>query len=157
MAYFKQNRHSFIITAYIKCIIFVEKYIGPLLFLGVRLWMGQIFWYSGMSKAQCWWTTVMLFKDEYKVPYLPPELAAYLTVGIEIICPIFLVLGLGTRLATIPLLIMTGIIQLTYVQSTENLYWTFLLGFLLCYGPGPLSLDYFFWKRYTSKEKNHFR
>lgn len=132
---------DFLLKTYFSLIFFLKRFIGPLLFLTMRLWMAQIFWYSGLSKIQSWWTTIMLFKDQYKVPYLSPELAAYLAVGVELSCPILLALGLAARFATIPMLVMTAVIQLTYAVSTENFYWAVLLGLILCYGPGSLSLD----------------
>ncbi len=107
----------------------------------MRIWIAKIFWYSGLTKITSWQTTVFLFKDEYKVPFLPPELAAVLATIFELGCPVLLVMGLATRFATLPLLGMTAVIQFTYLQHTDHLYWAILLGTLLFYGPGSLSLD----------------
>jgi putative oxidoreductase len=130
------------IKAYIRIILFVEKYLGSLLFLIIRLWIAQVFWHSGTCKMQSWVTTLMLFKNEYKVPFLSPEFSAYSTTSIEIICPILLALGLASRLAVIPMLVVTTVIQCTYLCSNEHLYWAMLLGLILCFGPGRLSLDF---------------
>ena len=154
MAYSKSTLRSFLLKAYLNISFLLEKFVGPLLFLLIRLWMAQIFWHSGLSKIQSWSTTLLLFKNEYKVPYLSPEVAAYLAAATELSCPILLLLGLASRFAVIPMLIMVGVIQLTYVQSTENFYWAIFLGLILCYGAGPLSLDFFFRKQMLLKEKN---
>lgn len=130
------------VSIYMSLFFFFEKVMGPLLFLFVRIWMARIFWDSGRSKIQSWSTTLLLFQNEYKVPYISAELAAYLTTGTELICPILLVIGLASRMAVIPMLIVTAVIQSTYLCSNEHLYWAMLLGLVLCYGPGQLSFDF---------------
>ncbi len=130
-----------VIKLYVSITHFLEKILGPVLILGIRFWMAQIFWYSGQSKIQSWSTTLMLFENEYKVPLLPPDIAAYITATFELTCPIFLVIGLFARVSVLPLLAMTAVIQFTYLNSNEHLYWAFLLGIILCYGPGKISLD----------------
>src|SRR5215469_15731124 len=72
-----------------------------------RFSIGAVFWNSGLTKVASWQTTVVLFRDEYKVPLLPPELAAYLATAVEPICPVLLVLGFATRLTTLPMLAQT--------------------------------------------------
>jgi len=56
------------------------------------------------------------------VPFLPPVFAAIMGTIFEISCPILLTLGLGTRLATLPLLVMTAVIQFTYDQNIQHAY-----------------------------------
>lgn len=113
-----------------------------LLLLAIRLTMAQIFWASGMVKIQSWDSTLALFEYEYQVPILPPEIAAYLATAVELSCPVLLAIGLATRLTTIPLLVMTAVIQFTYQAHMEHTYWALLLGTLLLIGPGRLSLDH---------------
>ena len=86
---------------------------------------------------------MQLFTDEYKVPVLSPEIAAMLATTFELGCSTLLVVGLTTRLATLPLLGMIAVIQLfVYPHAwSEHLTWTSLLLFLLTRGPGPISLD----------------
>jgi putative oxidoreductase len=120
----------------------MEKIVGPFVLLITRFWMSSIFWYSGIEKITNWEGTIALFANEYKVPHLPPELAAYMTASAELSCSVLLMLGLLGRLSTIPLLIITGVIQFTYMSSQDNMFWALLLGIILCYGPGPLSIDY---------------
>ncbi len=108
--------------------------------------MAQVFWDSGVCKFQSWPNTLMLFKYEYKVPIISPDLAAYLATITELTCPVLLVMGFAARLAVIPMLIVTAVIQCTYLCLNEHLYWAMLLGLILCYGPGPISFDFLFRK-----------
>lgn len=123
---------------------FLTKIPMSLLMILIRFWVAQIFWYSGLTKIASWQSTVYLFTYEYNVPILPPEIAAYLATTFELICPCLLVLGLFTRLASIPLIIMTIIIQFTYLYLVEHIYWMMLLTTILFYGPSSLSLDNLF-------------
>lgn len=119
-----------------------------LLILLMRLWIAKIFWYSGMTKITDWQSALFLFREEYKVPLIPPEIAAYLATAAELTCPILLVIGLATRFATLPLLCMTAVIQFTYLNFIDHAYWAMLLATILMYGPGVLSLDYFIKKKF---------
>ena len=114
-----------------------------------RLSIAAVFWSSGLTKIASWQTTIVLFRDEYKVPMLPPEVAAYLAASIELTMPVLLVLGLLTRLATLPMLGMTLIIEIfVYPEDwIEHLIWASLLLFILTRGPGLLSLDHAITKR----------
>jgi putative oxidoreductase len=116
--------------------------LGILQFL-FRFAIAAVFWNSGLTKIASWQTTVVLFRDEYKVPLLPPELSATLAAAIELTCPVLLVMGLATRLATLPMLAMTFVIALfVYPEDwIEHLGWTAFLLFILTRGPGPLALD----------------
>lgn len=118
----------------------------PLLVLFIRISIAEIFLYSGLTKISNIEATIYLFKYEYKVPFISHELAAYLTLITELSMPIFLVFGLFTRLAAIPLLFMTAVIEFTYMQLPEHMYWALLLGVIVLYGPSKLSLDYLFAK-----------
>lgn len=137
----------YLITKFIHFFQRLEYYGWPLLLLGARFWMAHIFWRSGRIKVKHWDATLSLFKFEYKVPFMAPDLAAYFAMTFELLCPVLLVVGLMTRLATIPLLIMTAIIQLTYLNHHDHIYWTLLLGTILLKGAGPLSLDALYYKR----------
>lgn len=113
----------------------------PILVLGMRLWIARIFWYSGLTKIASWSSTRHLFRYEYKIPFIHFEAAAYTFTFFELLCPILLVIGLATRLATIPLLIMIAIIQLTYIHLSDHTYWCVMLATILFYGPGRISAD----------------
>jgi putative oxidoreductase len=108
-----------------------------------RLGVGAVFFKSGMTKIASWEFTLMLFRDEYRVPLLPAETAALLATATELSMPVLLALGLFARLATLPLLGMVLVIQLfVYPQSwAEHLTWAALLLLILTRGPGAVSLD----------------
>lgn len=111
--------------------------------LGMRVAVGAVFFNSGLLKFNSWEFAVKLFEDEYKVPLLDPAVAASLAMVTELSVPVFLFLGLATRLATLPLLGMTFVIEVfVYPQAwVEHLMWASILIFLLTRGPGALSLD----------------
>jgi putative oxidoreductase len=108
-----------------------------------RVGVGAVFFKSGMTKIASWEFTLMLFREEYRVPLLPAEIAAPLATATELSMPVLLVLGLFARLATLPLLGMVLVIQLfVYPQSwAEHLTWAALLLLILTRGPGAISLD----------------
>jgi putative oxidoreductase len=108
-----------------------------------RLGVGAVFFKSGLTKIASWEFTIMLFREEYRVPLLPPEIAAPIATATELSMPVLLVLGLFTRLATLPLLGMVLVIQLfVYPDSwAEHLTWVALLLLLLTRGAGAISLD----------------
>ena len=116
--------------------------LGVLQFL-FRFAIAAVFWNSGLTKVASWQTTIVLFRDEYRVPLLPPELAATLAAAVELTCPVLLVIGLATRLATLPMLAMTFVIEaFVYPEDwIEHLGWAALLLFILTRGPGPIALD----------------
>jgi putative oxidoreductase len=108
-----------------------------------RLAIASVFLKAGWNKLTSWELTVQLFADEYKVPVLPPDLAAVMATCTEIGCSLLLFAGLGTRLATLPLLGMIAVIQ-TFVYPgayAEHLTWASILLFLLTRGGGPWSVD----------------
>jgi putative oxidoreductase len=82
------------------------------------------------------------------VPFLPPELAAYLTTTIELVCSALLALGLGARFVALPMLAMGMVIQFVVgahnpmFDQAEHYYWMFLLAVIITKGPGSLSLDH---------------
>ena len=108
-----------------------------------RLAIAAVFLKAGLNKVASWELTVQLFAEEYKVPVLPPEVAATLAATFEIGCSTLLILGLATRLATLPLLAMIVVIQTTVYPNAyaEHLTWASILLFLLTRGGGTWSLD----------------
>ena len=134
---------------------FLDRYIGPLLDLAVRLWIADVFFQSGRTKLADWAITVSLFEDDYKVPLLPPEVAAVFGTTFELGMPVFLTLGLASRLAALPLIAMTCVIQFVLgganpdYDSVEHFYWLFLLGMIVIKGPGPISLDHLIRARFA--------
>jgi len=118
-----------------------------------RAGMGLVFWRSAQSKLASWDTTILLFQEEYKVPLLPPEIAAYLATTVELTTPILLMLGLATRLGAAAMLGMTLVIQLlVYPQNyPDHLLWAGPLLYLILRGPGVLSLDHLIRRRFLPK------
>ena len=114
-----------------------------LLEFGMRLAVGATFFRSGMLKAQSFDNAIVLFRDEYRLPLLPPELAAYMGTAVELSAPVLLVLGLFARLGAAALLAMTLTIQfLVYPENwTEHLMWASILAYVLSRGAGALSID----------------
>lgn len=122
----------------------LERFPLAIVELAMRIGVGTVFFKSGMLKFNSWEFAVKLFEDEYKVPLLDPTVAAVLATINELTFPVLLVLGLATRLATLPLLGMTLVIQVFVypLAWTEHLLWASLLVYLLTRGPGALSLDH---------------
>ena len=108
-----------------------------------RLAIASVFLPAGFLKLASWGSAIALFQDEYKVPVLPPILAATLATTFEVGCSALLIAGLATRLATLPLLGQIVTIQLfVYPQAWhEHLVWGAILLFLLTRGAGAVSLD----------------
>lgn len=114
----------------------------------LRLEVAWIFWNSAQVKLINWQTTLILFREDYQVPILPPELAANMALAIELACPVLLVAGFLTRFALLPLLGMTAVIQIfVYPEAwPTHLQWTAMMLVLLSRGPGKLSLDHLAWQ-----------
>ena len=127
----------------------IERMIGhPVLALVDRIAIAAVFFLSGRTKVDGFLHVTdgayALFRDEYKVPVVPPELAAHLAAYAEHVFPILLVLGLFTRLSAVALLGMTAVIQLFVYPDAwpVHLSWAGLLLYLAGRGAGPLSLDH---------------
>jgi putative oxidoreductase len=110
----------------------------------LRVGVGMVFWKSAMSKLANWDLTIQLFADEYRVPVLPPDIAALLGTTAEIVGAVALILGLGARFGSLALLGVTATIQLfVYPENwSEHLLWAAVLLLVLVRGAGPLSLDH---------------
>jgi putative oxidoreductase len=118
-----------------------------LLALAARFGVGAVFFYSGRTKVDGVLTVnenaFTLFEEEYKVPLLPPELAAHLATYAEHLLPLLLALGLATRLSALGLLAMTAVIQLFVYPAAwpTHLTWAVGLFYLAGRGAGAVSLD----------------
>lgn len=137
---------------------YAERWLAPLVFLAIRLWMAEIFFRSGLLKIQNLSGAIFLFSEVHPVPLLPPWLAAYLATAVELVCPVLLVLGLAARLAALPMLMMVLVIQFVVGAAdpafylTEHYYWMFLLGVIISKGPGPLSIDHLLARRLAGSQ-----
>lgn len=114
----------------------------------LRLWIGLVFFRSGLQKLDDWESTLFLFEYEYAVPILPFELAAYLGTAFELVMPILLFVGLAARMAAVPLLVMAMTIQFVLGANNAayndfNHYaWMVFTLVIIMRGPGKLSLDH---------------
>lgn len=118
-----------------------------LLLLAARVALAAIFWLSGRTKVEGWLSVsdnaIALFADEYRLPLLPPELAAHAAAYSEHLFPVLLVLGLATRASALALMGMTLVIQLFVYPAAwpTHLSWAVLMLLLVQRGGGRWSLD----------------
>lgn len=135
----------------------LPRYLNELqspLALGLRLYIANIFFQSGLVKLQSWDSTVALFAGEFQVPLLNPTVAAYLGTAVELLFPVLLALGLGTRFSALVLFVFNVVAVLSYPDISEagvlqHQYWGVWLLVLIAYGPGRWSLDCLTHRRLT--------
>ena len=122
----------------------------PLMLLAARLYVALIFFKSGMVKIADWGSTLALFHDEYKVPVLPPDLAAYVGTFGELAFPVLIALGLAGRFGAAGLFVVNVMAVLSYPQLFDfecpagihsHYYWGSILAALVVFGPGWISVD----------------
>jgi putative oxidoreductase len=111
--------------------------------LVARLATFFVFWRSGQVKLDDWAGTLTLFEEEYKVPLIPPQVAAYMATAMELGGSLLVLAGLGTRVVTLLLLGMVTVIQLLVYPSAwpTHIQWLAFMLILVARGPGKLSLD----------------
>ena len=126
----------------------LNKLQSPFL-LYLRLYVAWVFLKSGMHKIGDWETTLVLFEYEYAVPVLPFELAAYLATFSELVFPIFLIAGFGTRFFAIALTfvnIMAVVAYYSTLAKGAGLVWHYMWAAMLftnvIYGGGFFSIDH---------------
>ena len=131
----------------------LERVPYSLLAIPLRLAVATVFWNSGTTKLANWDATLQLFEDDYKVPLLPPDLAAHIGASIELSTPILLVLGLFTRPAALVLLGMTTVIEVFVYPLAwpTHIQWAAMLLVLLCRGAGNWSVDHWLWQRFGQR------
>lgn len=120
----------------------------------LRFALAVPFWKSGTLKwngfLQLNDTAIDLFAEEFKL-HLPggpydfpaPGVMAFLAGCSEVVLPVLLVLGFGTRFAALGLLLMTCIIELTVPDGWPiHLTWAAMAFGIMAWGPGRLSVDH---------------
>lgn len=117
--------------------------------LAARIYIAHVFFSAGLTKINDWDTTLFLFEEEYQVPLLSPELAAYLgTVG-ELVLPVLLFSGLLTRFSALGLFVVNWVAVISLMEIAPaalylHVVWGLLLAQIAIYGGGFLSLDRLF-------------
>lgn len=133
-----------------------------------RFSIAAIFWKSGQTKVQDFAidivngeyqlglprlsdSVVALFRDEYKLPLVPPEIAAPMAAFAEHLFPLLILVGLATRFSALALLVMTATIQLLVYPDAWPTHgvWATVLLVLVAKGPGALSLDRLIARRFA--------
>jgi NADH dehydrogenase/putative oxidoreductase len=117
----------------------LRRIVWPKVELAIRLWLGQIFFVSGVIKLTNWHTALTLAATEYPVSWLDPVTAAVLGVAIEVIAGALLTAGLMTRYAAIPMLALALVAQISYLPFDNQLFWIALFGWCAQSGSGPQS------------------
>jgi putative oxidoreductase len=131
----------------------LPEYLAPALDFGIRLFLANVFFKSGLTKIHNWDSTLYLFSDIYQVPLLPPEWAAYLATIAELGLPVLLVMGLLGRFAAGGLFILNLVAVISFYSQlsesgiNQHLYWGMLLAVLLAISRGAWSLDALLEKR----------
>ena len=124
--------------------------------LALRLYVSSIFFRSGLVKISDWSATLALFHDEYKVPLLPPDLAAFVGAFGELTFPVLITLGLLGRFGAAGLFVVNAMAVISYPQLfgfecpagiNAHFYWGSILLALSVFGPGKISLDALILKR----------
>jgi len=131
-----------------------------------RFSIAAVFWNSGQTKIEglvinfvsgdfaLGWphlsdSALYLFQEEYRLPFVPPELAAPMAAFAEHLFPLLLLFGLATRFSALALLGMTLVIQVFVYPGAYATHgtWAALLLYLMARGPGVFSIDHLLAKR----------
>ncbi len=125
--------------------------------LGIRVWVAQVFFKSGLTKIDSWDSTLFLFNDVYSVPVLPPALAASLATAIELALPVLLVIGLATRLGALGLFVLNYVAVVSFpdmgaVGIKDHVLWGVMLAMIFFHGPGRVSLDEWLRRRFSNTD-----
>lgn len=134
--------------------------------LVARFSIAAVFWNSGQTKVEglavnfisgdfrLGWprlsdSAVSLFQDEYRLPFIAPELAAPMAAAAEHVFPLLILFGLATRFSALALLVMTLVIQVFVYPGAYATHgtWAAVLLYLMARGPGLLSVDHWLARR----------
>ncbi len=125
---------------------------SPALLLS-RAYAAYVFFASGLTKIKDWDTTLALFADEYKVPLLSPAVAAFMGTAGELVLPVLLLVGLGTRFAALGLSVVNvvAVVSLQEIAPAalqQHILWGALLATVAIFGAGALSIERWFAPRF---------
>lgn len=130
-------------------------FLSPIGDLILRCWVAYAFWVSGLTKIQNWDSTLYLFEDEYSVPLLSPDTAAYMGTATELGFPVLLAFGLLGRFAAGVLFLFNIVAVLSYPNLgaagiEQHEVWGIMLLVCFLHGPGCVSVDHWIKKRFFS-------
>ncbi len=134
------------------------EYLAPLMDMGLRLYLAEVFFKSGLTKVQSWSSTLYLFGDVYDVPLLSPGVAATLATSAELGLSVLLAVGLLGRFSVAGLSILNVVAVISYADLSEaglnqHICWGILLGVLLIASHGQWSVDAWFEKHLKASGK----
>jgi len=115
--------------------------------ISARLYIAQVFFLAGLTKLRDWDTTLFLFEEEYQVPFISYELAAYVGTFGELFFPVLLALGLASRFSAVALSVVNIVAVVSLEEIAPAAYylhviWGVLLIQTVIYGAGILSVDH---------------
>ena len=123
----------------------------PWVLLGTRWFVSWQFLKSGWLKLTEWDSTLFLFRDEYRVPVLPPGAAAVVGTFGELFFPLLLVAGLFTRVGALGLFAVNALAVVSYwhvlgsegfeAALAQHVLWGYMLAVIAVVGGGGISLD----------------
>ncbi len=129
--------------------------------LVTRIYVAWQFWKSGWLKLSSWESTLDLFRTEYHVPVLPPELAAYAGTFGELFFPALLIVGLFSRVAALGAFAVNAMAVISYssflfaegseAALAQHVLWGFMLALLAVVGPGRIAVDTLIEKRVAAR------
>ncbi|MGH6849224.1 MAG: DoxX family protein [Methylocella sp.] len=127
-----------------------------LISLAARIFPAAVFWNSGQTKVEGWHVTdsaIALFRDEYKLPWIDPALAANIAAFCEHFFPVLLVIGLASRVSALALLGMTAVIEVFVYPDAwpEQGVWATCFLVVIARGPGIFSLDHLLVRRWSRR------
>lgn len=135
-----------------------------------RFSIAAVFWKSGQTKVEGFAVDLLsghfelgiphlsasaidLFREEYRLPLIPPEIAAPLAATAEHLFPLLLLFGIATRLSALALLCMTAVIEIFVYPDAYPTHgvWATVLLYLMMRGGGRLAIDRLLEKRFSLK------
>jgi putative oxidoreductase len=151
------GRPSGLPGALLACAGILDKIPQSLILLGARIFPAAVFWRSGQTKVKGWHladSTIDLFRDEYALPLIDPELAAKIAAFSEHFFPALLVIGFASRFSALALLGMTAVIEIFVYPDAwpEHGIWATCFLVVIARGPGIFSLDHFLTRRWLRGE-----
>jgi putative oxidoreductase len=129
------------------------RHLASLFALATRVYVSWVFLKSAYLKLTDWGSTLGLFEYEYRVPLLPPSVAAVVGTAGELVFSTLLIIGLFGRLSAVGLFAVNALAVTSYshvlfqqgfeAAIAQHYLWGFMLAMLAIYGPGEISIDRF--------------